>query len=84
MQFRAVVEPFGCLERADLIGLTAEADHQNRMEIHMSRIAGERAAEQRHALAVHVHAAANGMRHSDHAVYVRIVFQRITAKVIRD
>ena len=57
-------------QRADLVRLAAESDDQHAGEVGMARIAAERAAQDRHAVALRVHAAAAAVRQRDHAVDV--------------
>ena len=58
-------------QRADLVRLAAEADHQHAGEVGVPRVAAERAAQELHAVAVGVHAAAGAVRQRDDAVDVR-------------
>ena len=57
-------------QSAELVAFAAESDDQHRGEVRMARIAPERAAQQLHRLAAHLHAAADGMAEGHHADYV--------------
>ena len=57
-------------QRADLVRLAAQADDQHAGEVRVPRVAAERAAQELHALAVRVHAAAGAVRQRDDAVDV--------------
>src|SRR4051812_12303326 len=65
-------------QAADLVHLAAEAEHDDVGEVHMPRIATERAAEQRQGLVLR-HAAAGLMGQRNHAVDIGEVGQRIIA-----
>ena len=67
-------------QRADLVGLAAQADDQHAGEVRVPRVAAERAAQQVHALAVRVHAAARAVGQRDHAVDVGEGRQRSRVK----
>ena len=56
------------MQRADLVRLAAEADHEHASEVRVTRVARERAPEHLHALAMRVHSAARAVRERDHAV----------------
>ena len=83
-QQRAFLELLGAEQRADLVRLAAEPDHQHAGEVGVARVAAERAPQDLHALALRVHAAAGAVRQRDDAVDVRISGEALAREVVGD
>ena len=83
-QQRALGQVLRAEQRADLVRLAAQAHDQHTGEVRVPRVAAERAAQQLHAFAVRVHAAAGAVRQRDDAVDARECGQRRAAEIVGD
>ncbi len=77
----AFLQAFLLHQAADLVGLAAQPDQQQRAEVGMPRVAAERAPQDLQRLAFAVGGAAGAVSQRDHAVDIRVALQRARVDV---